>query len=136
MTETAMNNPGERTTALRSRRYHALIGAHIAAAALIVVGSSWFGSEGRLSSVWAIAVSALYVGVLSIGSWVIGRRSDEVERRDDQFAATCAACFYALAFPVWYFLSKGQLVSEPNQLVLFGGFVATAAIAYTFKKLN
>src|SRR4051812_19946280 len=118
-----MDNPGERAAAIRKRSYQRMIGVYVAVAVLILVGTWLFKrGDGEIAPAWAITFSLLYAGTLVVGGWLINRRSDEVERRDDLFAASLAARFYVLAFPVWYFLGKSHLTPQPDQLVLFGGF--------------
>ena len=131
-----MDNPGERASAVRKQRYHRMIGVYIAVALLILVGSWLFKrGEGGVAPAWAITFSLLYLVTLIGGGWLISRQSDEVERQENLVAASFAARFYVLAFPVWYFLAKAQLAPQPDSLVLFAGFVVMAAVGYTFKKL-
>jgi hypothetical protein len=114
-----------------------MMGGYIAVAIIVVFGSWLFKrGSGEIAPAWAVTCSLLYLSTLLVGGWLVDRHSDEVERRDNLFAAGFAAGFYGLAFPVWHFLAKGQLVTPPDRLVVFAGFVVMAAVGYMFKKLT
>jgi len=135
MTGKTMDNPGERAAAARRNRYHGTMGVYVAVAILVVLGSWLFKrGDGQLAPAWAVTLSLLYLTTLVVGGWLVDRHTDEVEHRNNLFAATFAAGFYGLGFPVWYFLAKAQLVPQPDQLVLFAGFVVMGAVGYMFKK--
>jgi len=137
MIEKTMDNPGERAIAERSQRCRRMTGVYVAAAALIVMGTWLFKRDGgQIAPSWAVTLSLLYAAILIVGGWLTDRQSDEVEWQYGLFATSFAARFYMLAFPVWYFLAKGQLAPEPDQLLLFVGFVVMGAVGYTFKKLT
>ncbi|WP_137864474.1 MULTISPECIES: hypothetical protein [unclassified Sphingomonas] len=130
--------PGERAERTRARHLA------IVAAGLMLLGGgigavlSYLQHSGArtLPPSWAITVAALYLVGTTIGSWYFFRRVDEVERRDHLLVSAVGIYFYALVYPVWFFLWKGGLVGMPDHEILFIGTMGVLTVAYYGKKLR
>ena len=130
------NNPGERAEAARKRRFRTMMGAYVAVAMLIVVGTAVSTRGGhQVTPGWAIAFAILYLGVSLVGGWRMCRVADEVEIRDNWAALVWAGGCYGLTYPVWLFLWKGGLVPEPSHVLMYGAFVFVATVTYLARKI-
>ena len=93
-----------------------------------------------LSAPWPPAIAAtlaiLYVVAMFVGSHLMEKSIDEVERYRSYKAVAFAGAVYLVAYPVWFLLWKGGFVVEPIHWLLFLAFWGSllgGAIYYRFR---
>jgi MFS family permease len=121
---------GERLNRKRERQARAI------KATLFGIGmlsGAWIGyflasNDFALDAPWppaiAIGLAVLYVAAILIGSMLLHKHIDEVERMRTYKAVTLAGTAYMIAYPVWFLLWKASLVAEPVHWILFIAFWA------------
>ena len=131
MAPTAMNiGDGERLQKSRQRLAWSVKGA------LFVVGMISGGYVGYyvasndldISAPWppaiALAIAAAYLVALIVGSILLHRTIDEVERFRTYQAIAVAGTAYMVVYPLWFLLWKASVAAEPVHWILFLGFWA------------
>ena len=138
----ASNGEGEQLHHARSRRHVTVKGALFAVG---LASGAWLGfmlarSGMDLSAPWpkriAIGLAAIYVLALGVGSLLLNRTIDEVERARTYKAVTVAGSAYMIVYPVWFLLWKAQLAVEPIHWLLFVSFwllLIGSSIFYRFR---
>lgn len=125
----------------RKRRLQLVIVGLIGAGALIGFFSSMSETDGGAfmegtSAAWAIVASVILLGALSYGGWRYHLATDELDRRDNQWASAVALNFYVGGYAGWYFWWRGGLVPEPQHQTIFLATIAAMLLAYGYKKLR
>jgi hypothetical protein len=130
---------GERAEKARNRRFWTTL-IVLALAGAVVGGIMSVLTDGDLSGPlpagWAVAAALIYAAAVIGGSWYFFRTIDEVEMRDNLWAATVAVYFYSLVYPVWYLFWKGSLVPEPGHELIFIATMVVMTSAYLGKKIR
>lgn len=85
---------------------------------------------------WAITASILTVIGIGYGSWRYNQATDELDRRDSQWASAVALNVYIVGYFVWYLWWRGGLVREPAHLTIFFATLIVMTAAYAFKKFK
>ncbi|HEX8225833.1 MAG TPA: hypothetical protein VF605_18655 [Allosphingosinicella sp.] len=106
----------------------------------IYVGGNFVGSGFDFSAPWsplaAAAIALVYLAAMGIGSLLLSRHIDELERDRGYKAAAAAGAAYVLVYPAWFALWKGGFVPEPVHWLLFLLFwlsLALATLWYRFR---
>jgi hypothetical protein len=116
---------GEARERARSRRWrNILLGA--GAMGLIpgfLLGYSLNDSILDPSTTWpgwiAIMLAVTYLIAVTVGSWLLYRQVDELQRQVYGKAAMVAASAVIILYPVWWILWMGALAPEPIHWVIF-----------------
>ena len=84
----------------------------------------------------AIAMAAVAVAMVggAIASWRFFQAADEVEITDNLWASLIGFYVYGFGFPAWWALSLLQVVPEPDQFIIYGAAIVSAAAAYGVRK--
>lgn len=129
---------GEQQHQRRERRTWAIKGSLFAVGLIagVLVGYL-LGERGLLAGAnWppeiALALAALYLAAVGIGSLLLRELHDEVEKQLQYKAMALAGIVFLLAYPVWFLLWKGGFVMEPVHWVLFAGFYLALLGAFLF----
>jgi hypothetical protein len=106
----------------------------------LYVGGNFVGRGFDFSGPWsplaAAVIAAVYLAAMGVGSLLMSRQMDELERFRGYKAAAAAAAAYVLVYPVWFALWKGGFVPEPVHWMLFLLFwlsLALATLWYRFR---
>jgi len=128
--------------AAKARRFRLqlIIGGLMGAGAVLGFFSAMFEIDGGgfmegIPAGWAIAASIILIGALSYGGWRYHLATDELDRRDHQWASVAALNFYIGGYATWYLWWRGGLVSEPQHQTVFVATMAVMLLAYGYKKL-
>lgn len=141
---TAMRpEPGDGLAAAkaRSQRLHLIIAGLVVAGLVLGFFSALFEAEGGgfmegIPAGWAIAASVILLGALGYGGWRYHLATDELDRRDNQWASAVALNIYIVGYVIWYFWWRGGLVPEPQHETLFIATTGAMLLAYLYKKLR
>ncbi len=106
----------------------------------VYVGANFVRSGFDFSAPWspvaAAVIAIVYLAAMGIGSLLMSRHIDELERDRGYKAAAAAGAAYVLVYPVWFALWKGGFAPEPVHWLLFLLFwvsLAVAALWYRFR---
>lgn len=133
---------GERRERVARRMRFGIKGALFAAGLFtgIYVGANFVRNGFDFSAPWspvaAVIIVAVYLAAMTVGSRLLSRHMDEVERDRGYKAAAAAAAAYVIVYPVWFALWKGGFVAEPVHWVMFVLFwlsLALATLWYRFR---
>ena len=133
---------GEQLHHARSRRHVTVKGGlfAIGMASGAYLGFMLARSDLDLSAPWpkaiAIGLAAVYLLALAVGSVLLNRTIDEVERARTYKAVTVAGSAYMIVYPVWFLLWKAELAVEPIHWLLFVSFwllLIGSSIFYRFR---
>ena len=131
--------PGERLQRSRQRQVRAIKGSLFAVGMIsggcigYLVASNRFALDAPWPPAIAIVLAALYVAAIAVGSMLLQKRIDEVERMQTYKAVTVAGTAYLVGYPVWFLLWKASLAPEPIHWLLFISFwmlLAGSALFY------
>lgn len=133
--------PGIAAAKARSRRLSLIIGGLMAAGGLIGFLSAFFEVEGGaflegIPAIWAIVASAVLLIALGYGGWRYHLATDELDRRDNQWASAVALNLYIAGYACWYLWWRGGLVPEPQHESVFVATMIAMLAAYGYKKLR
>lgn len=125
----------------RRRRLQAIIGGLMGAGAVLGFFSARFemGGGGFMQGIpagWAIVASVILLGALGFGGWRYHLATDELDRRDNQWASVAALNFYIGGYASWYLWWRGGLLPEPQHQTIFVATMAVMLLAYGYKKLR
>jgi peptidoglycan/LPS O-acetylase OafA/YrhL len=143
MAKAAMVDPSEGLAAATKRRNR--ISLILAGLMLLggVIGffSAMLGDKhgGFLEGIpasWAVIASLITVVGIGYGSWRYHLATDELDRRDTQWASTFALNIYIVGYAVWYLWWRGGLVREPMHEAIFVATMVVMMAAYGFKKIK
>lgn len=142
--ETAMQperRDGLAAAKARKLRLQLIIGGLMGAGALLGFFSAMFEVDGGgfmegIPAGWAIAASLILLAALGYGGWRYNIATDELDRRDNQWASVVALNFYIGGYATWYFWWRGGLVPEPQHQTVFVATMAVMLLAYGYKKLR
>jgi uncharacterized protein len=135
-------SPGERKLKAKRRRWWIII-AMLALAGFIpgfLLGYS--EGEGLVDpqGVWpawiVILLAATFLIAVPIGSLLLYRQMDELERDIHRKAAAMAGGVLVIVYPVWWLLWMGALAPEPIHWVLFLIFYATILLSWLYYRLR
>lgn len=70
------------------------------------------------------------------GGWRYNLATDELDRRDNQWAGAVAINVYIVGYATWYIWWRGGLVPEPRHETVFIATLAVMLLAYGYKKLR
>jgi multisubunit Na+/H+ antiporter MnhG subunit len=82
---------------------------------------------------------ALAIGLViavTVGSVVLSREMDEVERLAKLKATRAGASVYILGYPLWFLLWKGGFVPEPMHVALFAATIVALILASLFYRFR
>jgi hypothetical protein len=106
----------------------------------LYVGGNFVGDGFDFSGPWsptaAAAIAVVYLAAMAVGSLLMSRHMDELERDRGYKAAAAAGAAYVLVYPVWFALWKGGFVPEPVHWMLFLLFWVTLALAALFYRFR
>jgi hypothetical protein len=133
---------GERLEAERRKKFWRLIillGAMGGAAGFVfgfIQGHADATGEPLSDPARAIAAVALIgSGIAAIYfSWRFFATVDEVEVNDNLWASLIGFYVYAFAFPAWWALDWLGLAPEPDDWIIYGAAMLSAAAAYGIRK--
>ena len=134
---------GERIEARRRRFFWLSIGVMAAAGAGLgfVVGATAALKDLAIGEIWIALPQLFVVALLSVslagflyGTWRFYKAIDEVELVDNLWGSTAACYIYAILFPLWWALSKAQLVSAPDDWAIFYTALGGGMLAYLWRK--
>lgn len=125
----------------RKRRLQLIIGGLMGAGAVLGFFSAMFEVDGGgfmegIPAGWAIAASVILLGALGYGGWRYHLATDELDRRDNQWASAVALNVYIGGYASWYLWWRGGLVPEPQHQTIFVATMAVMLLAYGYKKLR
>lgn len=125
----------------RKRRLQLIIGALMGAGAVIGFFSAMLETDGGafmegIPAGWAIAASVILLVALGYGGWRYNLATDELDRRDNQWAGAMALNVYIGGYASWYLWWRGGLVPEPQHQTIFVATMAVMLLAYGYKKLR
>lgn len=125
----------------RRRRLQSIIGTLMGAGAVLGFFSAKFEMDGGgfmqgIPAGWAILASVILLGALGFGGWRYHLATDELDRRDNQWASVAALNFYIGGYASWYLWWRGGLLSEPQHQTIFVATMAVMLLAYGYKKLR
>jgi uncharacterized protein YfiM (DUF2279 family) len=83
-----------------------------------------------------LAMAATYTLALIAGSWLLGRRRDEVQVRTSDKAASVAAAAFIWGYPLWFLLWRGGFAVEPMHGVIFVAFWLVLLLASLFYRFR
>lgn len=131
--------PGERAERAKRRRLWLSIGllfvAGLVTGFLLGFAESDEGLlRGTIPPMLAIALTILFLAALAIGTPLMLRNMDEVERAEHFGFAAWGGSAFVIAYPAWFLLWKGRLVPEPHHLALFAIFYAGAVLGYAVRR--
>lgn len=121
---------GER---LQRKRERQVLAVKCSLFAVGMLSGAWIGyhfaaDEYRLDQPWpptvAVGLAVLYVAAIAIGSVLLNKRIDEVEKMQTYKAVAVASTAYLVGYPVWFLLWKASLVPEPSHSISFIAFWA------------
>lgn len=84
----------------------------------------------------SLVITTVFLLAMLVGSLILSRQLDEVERASQSRAAAFAGSVYVIVYPTWFFLWKGGFVPEPIHWVLFIAFwvaLMLGALYYRFR---
>lgn len=142
--ETAMRSKpfdGLAAAKSRRRRLQLIIGGLMGAGAVIGFFSAKFEIDGGgfmegIPAGWAIAASMILFVSIGYGGWRYHLATDELDRRDNQWAGAMALNFYLGGYASWYLWWRGGLVPEPQHETIFVVTMAVMLLTYGYKKLR
>lgn len=125
----------------RRLRLQLIIGGLMAAGAVLGFFSAMFEVDGGgfmegIPASWAIAATVILLGALGYGGWRYNLATDELDRRDNQWASAVGLNFYIGGYATWYLWWRGGLVPEPQHQTVFVATMAVMLLAYGYKKLR
>lgn len=125
----------------RRRRLQLIIVALMGAGAVLGFFSARFEMDGGgfmqgIPAGWSIVASVILLGALGFGGWRYNLATDELDRRDNQWAGAMALNFYIGGYACWYLWWRGGLVPEPQHQTIFVATMAVMLLAYGYKKLR
>jgi hypothetical protein len=125
----------------RRRRLQLIIGGLMGAGAVLGFFSAKFEMDGGgfmqgIPAGWAIVASVILLVALGFGGWRYNLATDELDRRDNQWASAMALNFYISGYACWYLWWRGGLVPEPQHQTIFVATMAAMLLAYGYKKLR
>jgi hypothetical protein len=133
---------GERVERAKRRRRLWLFAALFAAGfpCGVYLGYILAANDYDLAAPWnptiALAITALFLLAMTVGSILLAKQIDEVERANQSKAAAVAGSVYVVLYPTWFFLWKGGFAPEPIHWALFIAFwlvLVGAALYYRFR---
>jgi hypothetical protein len=143
MRDDAPPGEGERREAARRRRRWLIVAA---LAGIGFVPGLYVGfqhgaaaAESRpleWSPAFAASLAGLYLVAMAVGSLLLNRVMDEVERQRGYKAVSFAGAALMVVYPTWFLLWKGGFVAEPVHWMLFVLFwlsLALASLWYRFR---
>lgn len=105
----------------------------------VYIGSVTAANGFDLAAPWspaaALAIAASYLLAMGIGSRLLARTLDEMERHRQYRAGAVAGAVYVIVYPVWFMLWKGGFAVEPIHwaiFILFWFSLAAASLGYAF----
>ena len=142
--ETAMRpepRDGLAAAKARKQRLQSIIIGLMGAGAIVGFFSAMFEVDGGgfmegIPAGWAIAASVILLGALGFGGWRYYLATDELDRRDNQWASATALNLYIAGYATWYIWWRGGLVPEPQHQMIFVATMAATVLAYGYKKLR
>lgn len=125
----------------RKLRLQLIIGGLAGAGAVLGFFTAMFERDGGgfmegIPAGWAIVASLILLGALGYGGWRYYLATDELDRRDNQWAGAVALNLYIAGYATWYIWWRGGLVPEPQHTTIFVGTMAAMLLAYGYKKLR
>lgn len=134
-------SPGIAAARARSRRLTIIFGGLMAVGGLMGFLSAFFEVDGGgflegIPAAWAIAASLILLIALSYGGWRYNLATDELDRRDNQWASAVALNLYIAFYACWYLWWRGGLLPEPQHESVFVATMIAMLLAYVYKKLR
>ena len=125
----------------RRLRLQLILGGLMGAGAVLGFFSAMFEVDGGgfmegIPAGWAIAATVILLVALGYGGWRYNLATDELDRRDNQWAAAVALNFSIGGYASWYLWWRGGLVPEPQHQTVFVATMAVMLLAYGYKKLR
>jgi FlaA1/EpsC-like NDP-sugar epimerase len=97
---------------------------------------AFLSQDGKLSPFLAIFTCVIFVAAVVIGPLLLRNSVDEMHRHSDYKAISIGAAVYAIVYPLWFLLWKGDLVREPIHWVLFSLFMLTLGAARLYLRFR
>lgn len=125
----------------RRQRIQLIIIGLMGAGAVLGFFSAMFEVDGGgfmegIPAGWAIAASLIVIVAFGYGGWRYNLATDELDRRDNQWASAVAINVYIVGYATWYIWWRGGLVPEPRHETVFVATLAVMLLAYGYKKLR
>lgn len=89
-----------------------------------------------IPAAWAVAASVVTVVAVLGGGYYYNRVTDELDRRDNQWASALALNLLFVGYACWYLNWKGGLAPEPQHETLILATFAVALLGYAWKKFR
>ena len=83
-----------------------------------------------------LLLAATFLIAVPIGSWLLHRQMDELERDNHRKAAVIGAGVLVIVYPVWLLLWMGALAPEPIHWVMFLTFYVPFIASWLFYRLR
>ena len=116
---------GEELARSRQRRRTIIFAALFVAGLFTGMYGGWKLAEGDfdISAPWSpvasLGFTALFLGAMLIGSVLLSKNTDEVQRDIYYKMSGLAGSVYVVVYPAWFMLWKGGFVPEPSHWILF-----------------
>ena len=125
----------------RRQRIQLIIIGLMGAGAVLGFFSAMFEVDGGgfmegIPAGWAIAASLIVIVAFGYGGWRYNLATDELDRRDNQWASAVAINVYIVGYATWYIWWRGGLAPEPRHETVFVATLAVMLLAYGYKKLR
>lgn len=136
-TEAKMAEPDDFSAAERRQRRKLTGLIAIAIGLGVATALAFAGSDqdaGTIAPAIAAAGAAVYVAMMTLGTWAMIRITDEVEVYNNVLGLAAGAGAVLLVYPSWWMLWRGGLVREPTHDAVFLLMFGAALIAYLWKK--
>lgn len=140
---------GERLLAARRRRFWTIVAVMLVSGMLLgFVFGLYAGytdahrEKGGVALLGAsdfpvlLRIAAVLLAIVAYAAmtWWFMRSVDELEIADNLWGSTAGFYAYSVFFPAWWALWKLDVTGEPNDVAIFAGSIAVAALVYLWRK--
>jgi drug/metabolite transporter (DMT)-like permease len=105
-----------------------------------IVGAREDGHLFDLAHPWppllCLALAALFLLAVGIGTLLMRRQIDEVERMTKLRATHVGAMLLLVGYPVWFLLWKGGFLPEPQHVAIYAAFLIVSLLASLYYKFR
>ena len=83
-----------------------------------------------------LALAASFLLAVAVGSFILRRQIDEVERMAKLRATHAGAILFLVGYPVWFLLWKGGFLPEPHHVAMFAIVLIVSLLASLFYRFR
>lgn len=126
----------------RRRRRIAIIGALFMVGAVSggIIGAREADRLFDLAHPWppilCLVIAATFLAAVTIGSIILSRQTDEVERIAKLKATRAGATVYLVGYPIWFLLWKAGFLPEPMHVAIFAIVIVVLLLASLFYRFR